>query len=189
MEEKYALISVSNKTKIVDFVKTLVKHRYTIISTGGTAEYLKKQGITIIEAGDFTGMKQSRLLKTMHHKISGAIFYAGDDEQSVEFRKLLDLKKITMVVNNFYIKDAADFAGTIDVGGPTMIRTAAKMGVLNGSVAVVTSPKQYEEVSKALDENQGEIPKQMKRKLAIDAFKLLRDYNIGIVDHLLEHAD
>jgi phosphoribosylaminoimidazolecarboxamide formyltransferase / IMP cyclohydrolase len=187
-KDRFALVSVSNKTNILDFVKVLVKHNYKIISTGGTAEYIKENGFDVIEAGDYTNMKQSRLLKTMHHKVSGGLFYAGDDEESVQFRKDLELDKITIVVNNFYIEDKNDFFGTIDVGGPTMTRTAAKMGVLNGSVAVVTSPNQYENIAKTMDENNGEVPVQIKRALSIDAFKLLRDYNIGIIDKCMKHA-
>ena len=105
-------------------------------------------------------------------------------KQSKQFRKDLQLNKITIVVNNFYLEDKAAFFETIDVGGPTMTRTAAKMGLLNGSVAVITSHKQYEQVVKEIEH--GEITKETKHNLAIEAFKLLRNYNIKIVDYLLE---
>ncbi len=188
---RLALISVTHKEGAPEFAKKLLELEFVdgIISTGGTADKLREAGIEVIDSETYTGMEQSPLLKTMHHLIYAALFYAGDDEDSAKMRETLSADQIPIVVGNFY-----DFKGEgpleqsipgMDCGGPTFVRVAAKMGLLNGSVAAVTSPGQYESICEVID-NCGKIPVEMIHNLAVKALEVLHAYDEPIIQYLRE---
>ena len=132
-----ALLSVSDKTNIVPFAKTLVeKFNYRILSSGGTAEYLHKANVPVIKVSDFT--KSPEILegrvKTLHPKIHGGILAKRSDKNHINDLAVNDFEFIDLVVVNLYpfqqkIKDNCDWdeaIENIDIGGPSMIRSAAK---------------------------------------------------------------
>lgn len=133
---KTALISVSDKSGIVEFAKGLKKHNVKIISTGGTAKLLAESGIDIIEIGDFTGFPEmlDGRVKTLHPKVHGGILNIRDNEAHQATMQEHGLENIDMVVVNLYPFEATVAKGAdheevvenIDIGGPSMIRSAAK---------------------------------------------------------------
>ncbi len=133
---KAALISVSDKNGIVEFAKGLKKHNVKIISTGGTAKLLAESGIEIIEISEFTGFPEmlDGRVKTLHPKVHGGILNVRDNAAHQATMKEHDLEDIDMVVVNLYPFEATVAKGAeheevvenIDIGGPSMIRSAAK---------------------------------------------------------------
>ncbi|HPD68591.1 MAG TPA: bifunctional phosphoribosylaminoimidazolecarboxamide formyltransferase/IMP cyclohydrolase, partial [Ignavibacteriales bacterium] len=135
--KKRALISVFDKTGIVELAKSLVENNYEIISTGGTFKLLKEQGIDVIAVEDVTGFPEcfDGRVKTLHPKIHGGILFLRENDEHKNSAEKLDIKPIDMVVVNLYpfkqtvSKDNCSFdeaIENIDIGGPAMIRAAAK---------------------------------------------------------------
>ena len=188
-EEKYALISVYDKTGIVDFAKNLVSLGYKIISTEGTAKVLVKQKIPIIPVKNITGNPESfdGRMKTISFQIeSGILFDRSNRKHQIEARQL-KIKPIDIVVCNFYpfeetiqkSKLVDNAIESMDVGGPTMVRAAAKNFK---NVIVITDPKDYIEVSEKLKKkNVSEI---LKKNLAAKAFSNLSFYDSQIAKYL-----
>ncbi|MDP3014115.1 MAG: bifunctional phosphoribosylaminoimidazolecarboxamide formyltransferase/IMP cyclohydrolase, partial [Candidatus Subteraquimicrobiales bacterium] len=151
---KRALISVSDKRGVVDFAKKLSKFGVEILSTGGTAKTLKEAGLSVTEVSEITKFPEmlDGRVKTLHPAIHGALLALRSKKEHMETLKKHNIEPIDMVVVNLY-----PFAETIskpnvslseaieqiDIGGPSMIRSAAKNFE---SVAVVVSPERYEEV-------------------------------------------
>ena len=158
-----ALISVSDKTGIVKFAKELFSLGVEIISTGGTARLLKEAGIPVREISDLTGFPEimEGRVKTLHPKVHGGILARRDKEEHLKDMERLGIERIDMVVVNLYpfketVKKGAsleEIIENIDIGGPTMVRAAAKNYM---HVAIVTDPRDYERVIKELKET-GEI--------------------------------
>ena len=188
---KRVLISVYDKTGIVDFASQLVKLSWDIISTGGTAKVLKKAGISIIPIEKITGNHEvfDGRIKTISFQIEGAILFDRDDKKHLKEAKKLRISPIDMVVCNFYpfkkavsrknctIMKAID---NIDIGGPTMIRTAAKN---YKHVIPVTDPEDYKAVLKYLREKSG-FPEGMRLQYAQKAFKITAEYDKEINQYL-----
>jgi phosphoribosylaminoimidazolecarboxamide formyltransferase/IMP cyclohydrolase len=146
-----ALISVSDKSGVVDFARALLSHGVEILSTGGTAQLLKLNGIVVTEVGAYTGfpeMMEGRV-KTLHPKVHGGILARRDKPDHVRSMKEHGIPPIDLVVVNLYpfaqtvakpgctMEDAIE---NIDIGGPAMVRAAAKN---HAFVAVVTDPSDY----------------------------------------------
>lgn len=191
---KRALISVSNKEGIVDFAEGLSELGIEIISTGGTARKLKDAGLKVIGISDITNFPEMMdgRVKTLHPNVHAGILAVRDNQQHLDEIKEQEITPIDMIVCNLY-----PFAETIakenvtldeaieniDIGGPTMIRSAAKN---NKDVAVVVSPDDYDSILSELKENNGTLNKEKTLELAYKAFHHTAQYDHLIQDYLAD---
>ncbi len=187
-----ALMSVYDKTGIVDFVKVLKTFDIEILSTGGTAKHLQDIGIPTIAISDVTRFPEilGGRVKTLHPNIFGGILALRDDAGQISELQKRDIELIDLVVVNLYpfeqtvasenvaLKTALE---NIDIGGPAMIRAAAKNFI---NVAVVTSPDQYEQIVSEIKTRRGEISLETKRTLAVEAFARTSQYDHFIQSYL-----
>lgn len=176
--KKYALISVYDKTGIADFAKVLSSLEYEIISTGGTFEALKKEGIKVTPIDEVTGNPRDSFdgrMKTISFQIESGILFDRKNPSHVAEAKKLNIPQIDIVVCNLYPFEEKPGIETIDVGGPTMIRAAAKN---NANVLVIVSPADYEPVGDALKTNK--ITEKLRKDLAAKAFYHLSFYDSQI---------
>ena len=192
-----AIISVYDKTGLDELVKVLERFNVEIISSGGTAKRIEEIGYEkLIEVSSYTGHPESPggLVKTLHPKIHGGLLLDNENPQHRKWMKENDVKPIDLVVCNLYpfekvVSEGAELktaCENIDIGGPTMTRSAAKAGLLYDSACIVTSIDQYDEIIQELEKNEGEISTSTRRKLALEAFKRTRNYDNSIVDYLEE---
>ena len=187
VQVKRALISVSDKSGLLEFASVLQKHGIEILSTGGTSAALKAEGIAVRDVSQVTGFPEimDGRVKTLHPAIHGAILAIRDDSEHVEAMQNHDIVPIDLVVVNLYPFEAvaasgADYANTvenIDIGGPAMIRAAAKN---HSYVTVVTDPADYAEVLSALDAGSGQIPLDLRKQMAARAFARTAAYDAAI---------
>lgn len=190
-EIKRALISVSNKQSIVEFAKGLREAGVEILSTGGTAKVLEENGIPVTRVSDYTGFPEmlDGRVKTLHPKVHGAILARRDDPKHMEQLQEASIQTIDMVVVNLYpfeetiSKPDATFEEAIeniDIGGPSMLRSAAKN---HKDVAVVVNPDDY---STVLDEirSSGDLSGDTRWKLALEAFEHTSRYDTVISGYL-----
>ena len=187
-QKRYALISVYDKTHIVDFVKTLIEKGYSIISTGGTAEILKKASIPIIPIQEITGNPESfdGRMKTISFQVESGILFDRNNPKHVKEATALNTPSIDIIVCNLYPFEKAVSKKTdvktaienIDVGGPTMVRAAAKNFE---NVLVVVDPKDYENIGHAITRDK--ITIKLRQKLAAKAFWHLSFYDSQIAHH------
>ena len=191
MKVKQALISVSDKTDIADFAKRLSDLGINILSTGGTADVLTKAGIPIKEVSNVTGFPEmlDGRVKTLHPIIHAGILAKRENKDHMDTIKKHNIKTIDLLVCNLYpfeetIKkpkvDINDVIENIDIGGPTLIRAAAKN---YKDVIVVTNIDQYKNVLKSLKEK-GDLSLSEKEKLALDAFSHTAQYDSIISNYL-----
>lgn len=194
---KRAIISVYDKSKLEDLIKALGKYSVEIISSGGTANRIREIGYEkLVEVSKYTGYPESPdgLVKTLHPKIHGGLLLDRNNSEHMGWMEENGIKPIDLVVCNLYpfekvILKGADLeeaCHNIDIGGPTMTRSAAKAGLLYDSVCIVTSKNQYPELIRELEQNHGVIPTELRRKYALEAFKRTRDYDKTIVGFLEE---
>jgi len=187
-----ALISVSNKERVVEFGKKLKQMGIKIISTGGTAETLRKAGLDVIGIESVTGFDEMMdgRVKTLHPKIHGALLGLRDKQQHLDAMKQHDITPIDLVCVNLYpfeqtvAKDDCSLEEAIeniDIGGPSMIRSAAKN---NKFVTVVTDPAQYDSVIAEMEKNNGMVSDELRSELALEAFSLTAGYDAAITDYL-----
>ena len=184
---RIALLSVSDKQGLVPFAKSLVEdYQYQIISSGGTARTLESENIPVIRVGDYTGSPEilGGRVKTLHPRIHGGILAKRNDLNHQSDLGKEKIKPIDLVVVNLYpfektIKDpnvSWDKAiENIDIGGPTLIRAAAKN---HEDVVILTRPDQYNAFLKHLKE--GDITKSIRKKLALEAFEHTATYDFRI---------
>src|ERR1041385_937031 len=160
-----ALISVSDKARIVDFARELARFDVEIISTGGTAKALRDAGLNVRDISEITGFPEMMdgRVKTLHPRVHGGLLALRDNPEHVAAMEQHGIEPIDMVVVNLYpFAETIRRAGVtreqaieqIDIGGPAMIRSAAKNA---GAVAVVVDPAQYSELIEELRENEGSI--------------------------------
>ncbi|MFH1322836.1 MAG: bifunctional phosphoribosylaminoimidazolecarboxamide formyltransferase/IMP cyclohydrolase, partial [Methanobacteriota archaeon] len=180
--QKKALISVSDKTDIVDFAAHLKRLGFEIISTGGTSRILKEAGIHVTDVCDITGFPEimEGRVKTLHPKIHGGILSVRDNPLHVKEAKKNGIEYIDIVAVNLYPfeKTIADpntsldeAIENIDIGGPALVRAAAKN---YRHVAVITDPMDYLLVIRELEK--GAIDLKTKERLAVKAFRRIADY-------------
>ena len=194
---KRALISVTDKTGIVDFARGLAEFGVELISTGGTARLLREAGIAVRDVSEVTGFPEmlDGRVKTMHPKVTGAILAVRSKPDHMEALARHDIHPIDMVVVNLYQFEKAaarpgveigELIENIDIGGPTMIRSAAKN---YQDVAVVVSPADYGPVLEEMRRNGGALTGKMHWRLALKAFLTTADYDRAISSHLsaIEH--
>lgn len=192
-----ALISVFDKTGIVDFAKVLKTFNIEILSTGGTAKHLHENGIATTAISEVTTFPEilGGRVKTLHPNIFGGILARRDDDSQMAQLQQHGIAAIDLVVVNLYpfeqtiagenvTLDAA--LENIDIGGPALIRAAAKNFI---SVAVVTSPSQYEQIISELLSRSGEISLATRRRLAVEAFAHTSRYDQIIQSYLAKSED
>ncbi len=185
----YALLSVSNKSGIVDFAEGLVRAGYTIISSGGTAAVLQKEGIPVTKVSDYTGSPEilNGRVKTLHPKIHGGILAQRGNPLHDLDRQANDIGFIDIVAVNLYpfketvAKPDVTFAEAIeniDIGGPSMVRSAAKN---HKDVAVLTNPGQYGIFLDAMNGNIQSISVEgLRKQFALEAFRHTAEYDKAI---------
>ena len=195
MKIKRALISVSNKIDVVEFAKKLNKCGVEIISTGGTGKAIRAAGIPVTYVSDLTGFPEimNGRVKTLNPKIHGGILAVRDNPEHVKQMEENGIEPIDLVVVNLYpfkktirkpnvtLEDAIE---NIDIGGPAMIRAAAKNFKF---VTVVTNPARYDEVAQAVL-SEGTTSGMLRMKLAQEAFAHTADYDNAIQQYLKEQA-
>ncbi|OGE31458.1 bifunctional phosphoribosylaminoimidazolecarboxamide formyltransferase/IMP cyclohydrolase [Candidatus Daviesbacteria bacterium RIFCSPHIGHO2_02_FULL_36_13] len=178
MSNRYALLSVYDKTGISDFAKTLVKNGFKIISTGGTFEELKKNGIDVTPIEEVTGNPRDSFdgrMKTISFQIESGILFDRKNKSHVNQAEKLNIPQIDVVVCNLYPFEEKPGVETIDVGGPTMIRSAAKN---HESVLVVVDPEDYKKIGKLMED--GKLDGTLRKELAGKAF-----YHLSLYDSLI----
>ncbi len=189
-----ALLSVTDKAGLVEFGKGLKEFNVSLLSTGGTAKALRDGGVEITEVSDYTGFPEmlDGRVKTLHPKIHGGILGIRDNPAHSSTMQQHGIEPIDMVVVNLYAfaKTVArpgctldEAIENIDIGGPTIIRAAAKN---NKFVAVVTDPSDYPEILKELRELKGHISRKTSLRLACKAFCTTHVYDGNICDYLTE---
>lgn len=188
---KRALLSVSDKTGLIEFAKNLTSHGIELISTGGTYTALKNSGLPVREVQDVTGVPEMMdgRVKTLHPKIHGGILFRRGDEAHLAAIKEHDIPQIDMVVVSLYpfektFIDGADYQDiveNIDIGGPAMIRAAAKN---HESVCVVVDTADYSTVTAELDAHKGQTSFDFRKKLAAKAYSRTAAYDSFIAGWL-----
>lgn len=189
---KRALISVYNKENILEFTRFLVEKKVEIISTGGTYKYLKENGISVTEVSEITKFKEmlDGRVKTLHPNIHGGILAVRDNSEHMKTIKENGIETIDMVIVNLYpffdeVKTDKSFEEKvefIDIGGPTMLRSAAKSF---RDVVVISDTCDYEKVKNEILENE-EVSFKTKKNLAGKVFNLCSAYDAAISEFLLE---
>ena len=182
---KRALISVTNKDGVVDFAKGLVELGFEIVSTGGTMKVLEENGVSCIAIDDVTGFPEmlDGRVKTLHPMVHGGLLYRRDLPSHVETIEKYGIHPIDLVCVNLYEfekalkagKDLPDMIENIDIGGPSMIRSAAKNFK---DVLIVTDPKDYNNVLEAIKNNTTDFDFRMN--LAYKAFSMTGAYDAMI---------
>ncbi len=184
-----ALLSVSNKTGLLPFAKALKsRHGFKLISSGGTAKALEEGGLSVSKVADYTGSPEilGGRVKTLHPRIHGGILAKREDTAHKADLEQQEISPIDLVVVNLYpfievIKDPQlsweKAIENIDIGGPAMVRAAAKN---HTHVVVLTNPDQYAPFLEALSNGITGITKQMRRQLALEAFEHTASYDVAI---------
>ena len=184
----YALLSVSNKNGIVDFARSLVGIGYTLISSGGTHAVIQAEGIPVTKVSEYTGSPEilNGRVKTLHPKIHGGILAQRGNPAHDLDRKANDIGHIDIVAVNLYpFKETvakpdvtlAEAIENIDIGGPSMVRSAAKN---YRDVAVMTNPGQYGIYLDSIKGNISIKPETLREQFMLEAFKHTAEYDTAI---------
>lgn len=191
MPEKLALLSVSDKTGLLDFAKALVqKHGFKLLSTGGTAKMLREGGLPVTDVSEHTGFPEimDGRVKTLHPRVHGGLLCRRTLPEHMAQAQKLDIAMIDMVVVNLYPFEATvakpncpfdEAIENIDIGGPSMLRSAAKN---HESVTVITDPADYPRALAALD-MPAKLP-ALRRELALKVFQRTAAYDAAIATYL-----
>ncbi len=187
-----ALLSVSDKSGLVEFARTLAALGVELISTGGTASALRDAGLDVLDVSDVTGFPEmlSGRVKTLHPKVHGGILGVRGDTRHELAMGEHGIEPIDLVCVNLYpFESTVARAGVtepeaveqIDIGGPAMVRSAAKN---HDAVAIVTEPAQYERVAEDLRAHDGRTSRPLRRALAVEAFARTAAYDAAIAGWL-----
>lgn len=188
--KKLALISVSDKTKIIDFTAALIKNGYEIVATGNTAKLLKDNNLTVTEISSLTGFPEifDGRVKTLHPKVFGGILFRRDNAHDITQANENQILPIDIVCVNLYpfVKTISNLNSTlediienIDIGGPSLVRASAKNYKY---VSILTNPEQYDSFIDELDK--GEVSENTRKKLAVEAFSHTANYDTHIANFL-----
>ena len=192
----YALLSVSDKTGIVDFAEGLVRAGYTLISSGGTHAVLQAEGIPVMRVSDYTGSPEilDGRVKTLHPKIHGGILaQRGNSSHDLDL-KVNRIELIDIVAVNLYpFKETVakpdvtfeEAIENIDIGGPSMVRSAAKNFK---DVAVLTNPGQYGIYLDSIKGNISIKPETLRKQFMLEAFKHTAEYDAAISSWMSENV-
>lgn len=190
-----ALISVSDKSGIVDLARTLHDLGVEIVSTGGTSKAIQDAGIPVVSIDELTGFPEMMdgRVKTLHPKVHGGLLARRDLDTHMQSMHEHDIKPIDLVVVNLYPFESTiakpgvtepEAIEQIDIGGPSMVRSAAKN---HASVAIVTDPSQYDELLDELKSNDGATTLELRKRLAAQAFTQTGAYDAMISRWLLRN--
>jgi len=193
---KRALISVSNKEGVVEFAKALISMGVEILSTGGTAKTLRDAGISVREVSEYTGFPEmlDGRVKTLHPKIHGGLLSRRDNLKDMEEIKKHGIDTIDMVVVNLYPFEEtisrpgvtfAEAIENIDIGGPTMLRSASKNFQ---DVAVIVDPSDYKKIIREMKKLKGTLSDRTRLRLAKRVFKRTSQYDKAIAAYLTKVA-
>lgn len=184
---KRALISVSDKTGLIEFAKALAAHGVEILSTGGTAKALQDAGLTVKDVAEHTGFPEMMdgRLKTLHPKVHGGLLAVRDDAAHMAAANAHGIAPIDLLVVNLYPFEATvakgapfdDCVENIDIGGPAMIRAAAKN---HAGVTVIVDPEDYARLLDAMQRHGGATPLELRKALAAKAFARTAAYDAAI---------
>ena len=187
---KRALISVSNKKNLKPLLRILRKFKIEIVSSGGTYKKIKNLGFDCIEVSNFTEFPEilEGRVKTLHPKIHAGILYKRKNKKHLKNIKENNLNTIDLVIVNFYpfeevIQNTSNhekIMENIDIGGPTMVRAAAKN---YNDVTVITSIDQYDELLNQLNKNKGSTTLEFRKKLSLNAFSETAYYDSLIANY------
>jgi phosphoribosylaminoimidazolecarboxamide formyltransferase/IMP cyclohydrolase len=186
------LLSVTDKSGIVEFAHVLAQHGAELVSTGGTARTLREAGLTVLDISELTGFPEmlDGRVKTLHPKVHGGILHIRSNPEHQKAVAAHGIQPIDMVVVNLYAFEAtlqkpgvhfAEVIENIDIGGPSMVRSAAKNFE---DVAVVTSTADYSQLMEELQANQGKLGRATRWRLAQKAFALTAAYDMTIANAL-----
>lgn len=187
-----AIISVTDKSGIVEFANSLSGLGVQILSTGGTARALREGGLSVTDISDYTGFPEMMdgRVKTLHPKVHGGLLGLRDNPEHVEMMKEHGIKTIDMVVVNLYqfektvakegvtLEEAIE---NIDIGGPSMLRSSAKNFRY---VTVIVDPADYEVVLREMKKTGGETTLKTRFRLARKVFQLTHQYDGAISEYL-----
>lgn len=187
-----ALLSVTDKTGIADFARCLARHGVELVSTGGTARALRDAGLPVREVADLTGFPEmfDGRVKTLHPKVHGGILQIRNNPEHRRQAATHSIEPIDMVVVNLYAFEKAaanpdatfaEIIENIDIGGPAMVRSAAKNF---DDVAIVTRPADYGFLADELDLNRGMLTRETRWRLAQRAFAATANYDTAIANAL-----
>ena len=193
----YALLSVSDKTGIVDFAEGLIRSGYTLISSGGTHAVLQAEGLPVMKVSEYTGSPEilEGRVKTLHPKIHGGILAQRGNPLHDLDRQANGIGLIDIVAVNLYpFKETvakpdvtlSDAIENIDIGGPSMVRSAAKH---YKDVAVLTNPNQYGIYLDAMNGNITSVTaEELRRQFMLEAFKHTAEYDAAISAWMSENV-
>lgn len=191
-----ALLSVFDKTGLIDFARGLASAGVELVSTGGTAKAIADAGMTVRDVSELTGFPEimDGRVKTLHPSVHGALLGVRDDPEHSAAMHKYGIEPIDLVVSNLYPfeevrRSGADYAAiveNIDIGGPAMIRASAKN---HAYVAIVTDPGDYASVLNALEMNIGSLSLDFRKKLAAKAFARTASYDAAISGWFAEALD
>ena len=191
-----ALISMSDKRGLDKLVKALGKYNVKIISTGGTAQKIRELGYAnTVDISEYTGFPESPggYVKTLHPKIHGGLLLNEKNPEHAKYMKENGVAPINLVVVNLYPfektavkKDVTEeeVFEQIDIGGPAMVRSAAKGALLYENIAIVINPSQYDFLIRQMDKGVGSVGRQTVIMLAREAFRRTASYDKTIVNFL-----
>jgi phosphoribosylaminoimidazolecarboxamide formyltransferase / IMP cyclohydrolase len=182
-----ALLSVSDKSGLIDFARALVSHGVELVSTGGTAKAIAAAGLKVRDVSELTGFPEMMdgRVKTLHPKVHGGLLAIRDNAEHAGAMETHGIAPIDLLVVNLYPFEATVEKGAgfeecienVDIGGPAMIRAAAKN---HDDVAVVVEPRDYEAVLDELAANQGATTRSLRRRLAAKAYARTAAYDAAI---------
>ena len=187
---KKALISVSNKKNLKDLLKVLSNHKVELISSGGTYKEIKKLKFKCLEVSEYTGFSEilGGRVKTLHPKIHAGILSKRNNKSHIKDLKNNNFEEIDLVIVNFYpfektlekTNNHLKIIENIDVGGPTMVRAAAKN---YNDVTVITSSDQYRELINEIEKNKGSTSIEFREKMSLEAFSETAYYDTVISNY------
>lgn len=196
VEVKRALLSVSDKTGLIDFAKALVGHGIELVSTGGTRKAIADAGLPVLDISEVTGFPEimDGRVKTLHPSVHGGLLAVRNDPDHVAAMQEHNIVGIDLVVVNLYPfeevvargEDEATTIENIDIGGPAMVRASAKN---HGHVAIVTDAGDYDEVLAALNANNGATDLTLRKQLALRAFRRTASYDAMIANWMVGAID
>src|SRR6185295_1403418 len=192
MSIQRALLSVSDKTGLAEFAQGLADLGVEMISSGGTAKFLQSKKIPVKEVSDYTGFPElfDGRVKTLHPKIHGGLLQRRDVPEHQKQAKKHDIPPIDLVVINLYPFEETiakedvtldEAIENIDIGGPSMLRSAAKN---YRSVTVITDPADYADVIEHMQDNDGTTTLKMRERLGIKVFVTTSKYDAAIANYL-----
>jgi phosphoribosylaminoimidazolecarboxamide formyltransferase/IMP cyclohydrolase len=187
-----AIISLSDKTGIADFARELQSFGVEILSTGGTAKALRESGLKVMDVSDYTGFPEmlDGRVKTLHPKIHGGLLGIRDNPEHAQKMKDHGIQEIDMVVVNLYPFEATvakpsctveEAIENIDIGGPSMLRAAAKNYPY---VTVIVDPSDYKIVLEEMKKSGGSVSRETNFRLAKKVFQLTARYDKAIAEYL-----